>query len=207
MCINIFPDYLVLQIKTVLDELTSKCQRIIRIVDITALQKHTVYDRPDIIVSTPSKILAQLKAENLNLKDGLETLIIDEADLIFSFGFENDLKAILDYLPPIYQVCVRCHDMMEKIPLQNRIFLLNLQATLASATLSQDVAELKKIILHNPVVLKLEEPEISPTSQLTHYQISAEENDKAAILCTLFKLRLIRGKSIIFVNTTDRCYK
>lgn len=99
--------FLVSQIKSVLDELTSKCQRIIRIVDITALQKHTVYDRPDIIVSTPSKILAQLKAENLNLRDGLETLIIDEADLIFSFGFENDLKEILDYLPPIYQVWIR----------------------------------------------------------------------------------------------------
>lgn len=72
----------------------------------SVLNKNTSYDRPDIIVSTPSRILSQLKAKNLNLKEGLETLIIDEADLLFSFGFENDLKEILDYLPPIYQVCV-----------------------------------------------------------------------------------------------------
>lgn len=78
---------------------------------------------------------------------------------------------------------------------------------MASATLSDDVSSLKQIFLHNPVVLKLEEPELAPSSQLSHYHISAEENDKAAILYALLKLHLIRGKSIIFVNTVDRCYK
>ena len=34
----------------------------------------------------------------------LSMLIIDEADLIFSFGFEADLRHILTQLPPIYQV-------------------------------------------------------------------------------------------------------
>lgn len=78
---------------------------------------------------------------------------------------------------------------------------------MASATLSEDVSALKQIFLHNPVVLKLEEPELAPTAQLSHYHINAEETDKAAILYALFKLHLIRGKSIIFVNTVDRCYK
>lgn len=87
------------------------------------------------------------------------------------------------------------------------IINLNLQAILASATLSEDVSALKQIFLHNPVVLKLEEPELAPTAQLSHYHINAEETDKAAILYALFKLHLIRGKSIIFVNTVDRCYK
>lgn len=67
--------------------------------------------------------------------------------------------------------------------------------------------DLKKIVLHNPVTLKLEEPELPPITQLTHYQIAAEESDKAAIVYTLFKLQLIRGKSIIFVNTVDKCYR
>lgn len=63
------------------------------------LSKH-----PDVIVSTPAKILAQLQSGNIALKNSLETLVIDEADLLFSFGFENDLKGIIDYLPSIYQV-------------------------------------------------------------------------------------------------------
>lgn len=176
------------QIKGVFDELTFKCQRIVRSVDLSsnansAALKHILAERPDIIISTPAKVLAQLKAQNVSLKDGLETIVIDEADLVFSFGFENDLKEVLNYLPPIYQ------------------------AILASATLSEDVSTLKRLVLHNPVTLKLEEPELAPASQLSHYRVLAEEDDKAAILYSLLKLELLRGKSIIFVNTVDRCYK
>lgn len=78
---------------------------------------------------------------------------------------------------------------------------------MASATLSEDVTTLKRLVLHNPVILKLEEPDLAPASQLAHYRILAEEDDKAAILYSLLKLELIRGKSIIFVNTVDRCFK
>jgi superfamily II DNA/RNA helicase len=81
------------------------------------------------------------------------------------------------------------------------------QATLASATLSEDVLSLKSLVLHNPVILKLQEPELPPATQLTHYHLAAEEDEKAAILYALLKLRLVRGKSIIFVNSVDRCYK
>lgn len=112
------------------------------------------------------------------------------------------------------------------------------QAILASATLSEDVLSLKKLVLHNPAILKLEEPPLAPPSQLAHYTLAAEENDKAAILYALLKLHLVRydlddsrldffifslalsslyflieiftyfrGKTIIFVNTVDRCYK
>jgi len=81
------------------------------------------------------------------------------------------------------------------------------QAILASATLTEDVLKLKKLILHNPVILKLQEPDIAPPSQLTHYHIAAEEEEKAVILYALLKLNLIRGKSIIFVNNVDRCYR
>lgn len=102
---------------------------------------------------------------------------------IFSFGYEDEVKSILSYLPAVYQ------------------------AALASATLSEDVVTLKKLVLHNPAILKLEEPPLAPPSQLAHYSLSAEENDKAAILYALLKLHLIRGKTIIFVNTVDRCYK
>ncbi|XP_055373083.1 probable ATP-dependent RNA helicase DDX56 [Condylostylus longicornis] len=176
------------QITSVLQDLTSKCGKIVRSIDLSGnidllAQKHLLSERPDIIVSTPSKILNQLQNQNVELKRGFETLVIDEADLVFSFGFENDLKKVLDFLPPMYQ------------------------AILSSATLSEDVVNLKNLVLHNPVTLKLEEPEMAPASQLSHYHILAEENDKAAILYALFKLHLIRGKCIIFVNTVDRCYK
>jgi ATP-dependent RNA helicase DDX56/DBP9 len=179
---------LCLQIKKVIDDLTIKCSKIIKCVNLTskadpAAQKHILSQKPDIVVSTPARILSHLNQKNITLKESLQTLIIDEADLMFSFGFENDLKSVLELLPVTYQ------------------------SILASATLSEDVMDLKKIILHNPVTLKLEEPDIPPITQLSHYHLPAEENDKSAILFTLFKLHLIRGKSIIFVNSVNKGYK
>lgn len=78
---------------------------------------------------------------------------------------------------------------------------------MTSATLSEDVTNLKKLVLKQPVILKLEEPELPPASQLTQYQIFADEADKAVLIYALFKLNLVRGKSIVFVRNVDRCYK
>ncbi|XP_059618310.1 probable ATP-dependent RNA helicase DDX56 [Phlebotomus argentipes] len=175
------------QIRQVFEDLSTHCGRVVKCVDLASnevtTQKHLLSERPDIVVSTPAKILHHLKVGNVELGDSFSTLIIDEADLMFSFGFEAELKEVLSHLPAIYQ------------------------AILASATLSEDVLTLKSLVLNNPVTLKLTEPDVAPTSHLTHYHISAEENDKAAILYALFKLHLIRGKSVIFVNTVDKCYK
>lgn len=58
-------------------------------------QKSLLLDKPDLIVATPSKALAHLKAKNMRLKDDLAMLIVDEADLIFSFGYEDEIKELL----------------------------------------------------------------------------------------------------------------
>ena len=34
-----------------------------------------------------------------------------------------------------------------------------------------------------------------------------EEEEKYVLMYALFKLELVRGKTIIFVSTVDRCYK
>lgn len=60
-------------------------------------------EKPDIVVATPSKALTHLEAENMILRESLENLVIDEADLVLSFGYEDDLRKILSYLPKIYQ--------------------------------------------------------------------------------------------------------
>uniref|UniRef100_K1PRG3 RNA helicase n=1 Tax=Magallana gigas TaxID=29159 RepID=K1PRG3_MAGGI len=140
-------------------------------------------EKPDIIVATPTRALAHIKAGNLDLRQSLELLIIDEADLLFSFGYEDDVRGILSNLPKIYQ------------------------AFLMSATLSEDVRALKRMVLHNAVILKLEESQLPEASQLTQYHIKCEEQDKFTLVYALMKLNLLRGKSIIFVNEVNRCYK
>jgi len=168
--------------------LCSSCSREVRCIDVSgqvALETHRpmLMEKPDIVVGTPSRILAHINAGNLNLKQSLEMLVIDEADLIFSFGYEDDVKAILGHLPHIYQ------------------------SFLMSATLSEDVTSMKKMILHNPVTLKLEESQLPDSAQLTQYHIKCEEEDKFLLIYTLVKLGLLRGKSIMFVNSVDKGYR
>lgn len=169
-------------------DLTSSCSREVKILDISPqvplpTQKPMLMEKPDIIVATPTRALAHIKAGNLDLRQSLELLIIDEADLLFSFGYEDDVRGILSNLPKIYQ------------------------AFLMSATLSEDVRALKRMVLHNAVILKLEESQLPEASQLTQYHIKCEEQDKFTLVYALMKLHLLRGKSIIFVNEVNRCYK
>jgi ATP-dependent RNA helicase DDX56/DBP9 len=75
------------QIYDVIMSLTIKCHREIKIIDISLqtdldTQKPLLNEMPDIVVSTPGRLLQHLKAGNLILKRSLETLIIDEADLV-----------------------------------------------------------------------------------------------------------------------------
>ncbi|XP_016967050.1 probable ATP-dependent RNA helicase DDX56 [Drosophila biarmipes] len=177
------------QSRTVIEQLVESCGKVVRVADIAGsssdavTQRHALAERPDIVVATPAKLLAHAEAGGVVDLKHVETLVVDEADLVFAFGYEKDFKRLIKHLPPIYQ------------------------AVLVSATLTDDVVRMKGLCLNNPVTLKLEEPELVPQDQLTHQRILAEENDKPAILYALLKLRLIRGKTIIFVNSIDRCYK
>jgi ATP-dependent RNA helicase DDX56/DBP9 len=87
-------------------------------------------DLPDIVVSTPSRVLTHLRSEALSLAS-LESLVIDEADLILSYGNSaEDIQSILSGpwgMPSIYQ------------------------SFLMSATMTLEVEELKGIVLRKPV--------------------------------------------------------
>uniref|UniRef100_A0A182N2B1 RNA helicase n=1 Tax=Anopheles dirus TaxID=7168 RepID=A0A182N2B1_9DIPT len=176
------------QIAKVFTSLTYSCGPVVRVADLSskeerATHRHLLAERPDIVVSTPARLRAVLADGSLNVRESLRCVTIDEADLMFSFGFKKDLKEVLKHFPPVHQ------------------------SVLCSATLEADVLALKQLILHSPVILKLEEPQLAVGSQLTHYQIQAEEIDKAAILYTVLKLKLVQGKCIIFVKSVDRCYR
>lgn len=127
--------------------------------------------------------MAHLEAGNINVKDSLDLLVVDEADLIFSFGHEEDFKKLVVYLPKIYQ------------------------ALLMSATLTEEVLSIKQMVLHNAVTLKLKESQLPESDQLVQYYVKCQDEDKFLLLYCMLKLNLIRGKTIIFVTDVDRCFK
>ncbi|XP_044030556.1 probable ATP-dependent RNA helicase DDX56 [Siniperca chuatsi] len=176
------------QVQTMIRQLTAFCSRDVRVADISgkadlSAQRPILMEKPDVVVGTPSRVLAHLNAQNLVLHSSLETLVVDEADLLFSFGFEADLKNLLCHLPKIYQ------------------------SFLMSATLTEDVQALKELLLHNPVILKLQGSQLPDSSQLQQYSVKCEEEDKFLLIYTLLRLRLVQGKTLVFVGAVERCYR
>lgn len=57
-------------------------------------QKPLLITPPDIIVATPARALLHLQAKNISL-DKLQTIVVDEADLVFSYGYEEEVKEVL----------------------------------------------------------------------------------------------------------------
>ncbi|KAL2777107.1 putative ATP-dependent RNA helicase DDX56 isoform 2 [Daubentonia madagascariensis] len=177
------------QAQSMIQQLATYCARDVRVANVSAAedsasQRAVLMEKPDVVVGTPSRILSHLRQDNLKLRDSLELLVVDEADLLFSFGFEEELKSLLCHLPRIYQ------------------------AFLMSATFNEDVQALKELVLHNPVTLKLQESQLPGPDQLQQFQVVCEtEEDKFLLLYALLKLSLIRGKSLLFVNTLERSYR
>ncbi|PWN49776.1 DEAD-domain-containing protein [Violaceomyces palustris] len=148
------------------------------------VQKLLLSEKPDIVVSTPSRALTYLQSKSLNLSETLESLVIDEADLILSYGHDDDVRALLGggFLPKVFQ------------------------SFLMSATMTADVQKLKGLVMRNPAILRLEE-DASTASNLSQYVVRVSEEDKFLLVYVILKLRLIRGKCILFVNDVDRCYR
>lgn len=57
-------------------------------------QQPLLITHPDIVVATPARALLHLQANNLSL-DKLQTVVVDEADLVFSFGYEEEVKEVV----------------------------------------------------------------------------------------------------------------
>ena len=53
-------------------------------------QEAMLRDRPDVLVSTPAGLLAHIKRDGsllkTTLKESVDSLVVDEADLVLSFG-------------------------------------------------------------------------------------------------------------------------
>ncbi|KAL3317626.1 putative ATP-dependent RNA helicase ddx56 [Cichlidogyrus casuarinus] len=163
----------------------------IRAVNISAAMseeqmKIMLSDIPDIVVGTPARLLSHLQNETISL-DHLNSIVIDEADLLFTFGHKEDLKAI-------------------KLLLPKRI----IQVVLLSATLADTTKELRQTLVRGGEWMKVQlpdEPFLPSADKLTQYIVRSEEEDKFVILVALLQLKLLRGKTVIFVNSVDRCYK
>jgi len=80
-----------------------------------------------------------------------------------------------------------------------------------SATLSPELNSLKRVVLHSPAILKLEEEDERKAGkkegQLSQFYLNLPKKDKNLVVYVFLKLGLLKGKGLFFVNTTDAGYR
>ncbi|KAI1452109.1 DEAD-domain-containing protein [Annulohypoxylon moriforme] len=177
---------LVTQVTKVLESLTSFCSREIKVSKLSdklsdAAQRAVLSDSPDVVVATPSRAWHNIKNSALSL-ERLAHLVLDEADLVLSYGYDEDLQNVASSLPK------------------------GLQTTLMSATLTPEVDTLKGLFCRNPTILDLEEPD-EDGGGVSQYTVKCGEDEKFLLIYCMIKLELVKGKAIIFVSDVDRCYR
>ena len=139
------------------------------------------------MVATPSRALTHVRSHALSLAT-LEMLVVDEADLILTYGNSaDDIRALLT-----------AGDLAQSY-----------QTFLMSATMTEDVDALKSIVLsrEDPTLVLLDDKPGDLARSLTQYCVRTSETDKFLLLYVIFKLKLVKGKCLVFVNDTDRSYK
>lgn len=166
--------------------LSANCSRDVRSVNLTqrvsdAVLNAMLTDTPDLVISTPGRANQFLSSGKLAL-DQVTHLVIDEADLVLSYGYEEDINTIAKSIPPAAQT-----------------FLM-------SATLTSDIDTLKQTLCKDPVVVRIKDAE-EQTETITQYAVKCAEDEKFLLAFIIFKLRLVRGKAIIFVDDIDRSYR
>ena len=108
------------------------------------LQIRNLHHGADIAVATPGRLLDLIKRKAINLVF-LNLLVVDEADKMFDMGFAKELAEVLQALP---------------VKRQNVLF---------SATINEEVVNLTKVFMHDPVHVKAEDE--VPTVETIHQRV------------------------------------
>lgn len=129
------------------------CGKDVRSINLTqkvsdAVQHSMLAELPDIVVTTPARAVSNLNSSSLSLAN-VTHLVIDEADLILSYGYDEDLQQISKAIPR------------------------GVQTFLMSATLSTEVDTLKGVFCRSPVVLELEDKDEDSTG-ISQYVVRYE---------------------------------
>ena len=181
---------LCMQVERVVSDLLLYARDAVRVVAVAGgtgsdpidVQRARLAERPDVIIATPGRLVAHLKSEEFAnlIKTSVETLIVDEADLIFSYGYSDDVRTIVSALP---RSC---------------------QSFLMSATLTDEIDSLKRVVLNSPAIVKLEEGQSDGI--LSQFFVRVNKQDKDLLMFALMQLKLVSGKKLFFVNSVERCY-
>jgi ATP-dependent RNA helicase RhlE len=131
----------------------------------------------DVIVATPGRLLDHMQYPYVRF-DGLEVLVLDEADRMLDMGFLPDIRRVLKQLPA------------------------KRQTLFFSATMPAPIVKLSHEMLHNPASINLERKS-QPAVGITQAVYPVAQELKAALFLELLRRGDV-GSAIVFCRTKHR---
>tara|TARA_Y100001958_G_C21247117_1_gene578097 strand:- start:4143 stop:5285 length:1143 start_codon:yes stop_codon:yes gene_type:complete len=147
----------------------------------TASCREILMKDPQIVVGTPGKILDLINRKYL-FTDSIHTFILDEADEMLSYGFQESISTTISFLSRDCQIC------------------------LYSATIPQEILDLTDKFMNNPERILVQNEELT-LDGIKQFYINAKNSDwKVDIIKDLYEMINI-GQCIIYINSKERLNK
>jgi len=131
----------------------------------------------DVIVATPGRLLDLLN-RGVGRFDGLEVLVLDEADRMLDMGFLPDVKRIISHLPK------------------------QRQTMLFSATMPKEILDLSRQILKNPVTIQIGR-QSKPAEGISQAAYPVAQHLKTDLLLALLETTATES-TLVFARTKVR---
>jgi ATP-dependent RNA helicase RhlE len=140
-------------------------------------QEHAFRSGVDVLVATPGRLLDHFQYNYAKL-EGLEILVLDEADRMLDMGFLPDIRRVLKHLPT------------------------KRQTLFFSATMPPAIVQLSQEMLKNPATISIER-KAAPATGITQSVFPVAQDLKLSLLATLLQRGEIEN-AIVFTRTKHR---
>lgn len=130
-----------------------------------------------ILVATPGRLLELASLNAVHFTE-IDIVVLDEADKMLTSGFEKEMNHIFALLPKVRQ---------------NLLF---------SATLNEEIHSLEKVLLHDPLVIKIEE-EIDTIDLIKQSAYCVSDEKKGPLLRYLITSRNMK-QVLVFTSSIGR---